>query len=59
MMAKNYLRQFPPGLMDVFFLTKCTSSKPERLVPIAERFGLDPGAVLDKSCYFSILYQLN
>jgi len=28
-------------------LTLCSYSRPDRIVPIAERFGMDPGAVLD------------
>lgn len=31
----------------VFYLTKFTFSRPDRIVPIAERFGMDAGAVLD------------
>ncbi|XP_021691994.1 meiotic recombination protein DMC1 homolog isoform X2 [Hevea brasiliensis] len=35
----------------VFFLTTGTSSRPDRIIPIAERFGMDPGAVLDNIIY--------
>ncbi|XP_021608701.1 meiotic recombination protein DMC1 homolog isoform X2 [Manihot esculenta] len=35
----------------VFFLTKGICSRPDRIVPIAERFGMDPGAVLDNIIY--------
>lgn len=31
----------------VLSLTIYTCSRPDRIVPIAERFGMDPGAVLD------------
>ncbi|KAK3042223.1 hypothetical protein RJ639_001343 [Escallonia herrerae] len=31
--------------------TSCTHSRPDRIVPIAERFGMDPGAVLDNIIY--------
>ena len=30
-----------------FLLTDDTHSRPDRIVPIAERFGMDPAAVLD------------
>lgn len=33
-------------------LTKCTLSRPDRIVPIAERFGMDAGAVLDNVSIF-------
>lgn len=43
----------------VVFLTICTCSRPDRIVPIAERFGLDPGAVLDNvSFHFLLIQQL-
>ncbi|KAL6522683.1 Meiotic recombination protein dmc1 [Orobanche hederae] len=29
----------------------CTCSRPDRIIPIAERFGMDPGAVLDNIIY--------
>ncbi|KAM0003887.1 putative ATP diphosphatase [Helianthus debilis subsp. tardiflorus] len=34
-----------------FSLIKCACSRPDRIVPIAERFGMDAGAVLDNIIY--------
>lgn len=35
-------------------LNKWISSRPDRIIPIAERFGMDPGAVLDNVSIISI-----
>ncbi|KAK3040574.1 hypothetical protein RJ639_029020 [Escallonia herrerae] len=34
-----------------YVLNSCTHSRPDRIVPIAERFGMDAGAVLDNIIY--------
>jgi hypothetical protein len=31
-------------------------SRPDRIVPIAERFGMDPGAVLDNVSFLCFMY---
>lgn len=42
----------------VFFPNICTCSRPDRIVPIAERFGMDPGAVLDNVSIFFPCHSL-
>ncbi|KAB5545046.1 hypothetical protein DKX38_013158 [Salix brachista] len=39
------------GTLFSISLTLCSYSRPDRIVPIAERFGMDPGAVLDNIIY--------
>lgn len=35
------------NISSLFFLDEISFSRPDRIIPIAERFGMDPGAVLD------------
>lgn len=48
------LNSFKESLFAILFfsLTNCNLSRPDRIVPIATRFGMDAGAVLDNVIIF-------
>lgn len=58
--AKNGIPEMILQSLSGFCLysTKCACSRPDRIIPIAERFGMDPGAVLD-NVSISFLFQFN